>query len=231
MSQIDTTATEPFVKERLVLLIERELRYQLDEILPKMQKLAKDFRIDLKKDKDGRISKDKDGRIKQDKKSERSPLRNLLVTATERTASLETIKNYISYQASRAEDVGAILKSSYEGEGRDLYEGDKFGAALIKALDELKENAEEILDRITEGLTDDSALKKYLKPQVRSREVTDLHLKLVQLYLGYLVREHTALRVLKPDLNSGNQNDNRPPDPTARPQRRSESERPKQKQK
>ena len=167
MNQLDIKTAEPLVKEQLALLIERETRYQLDDILQEMQTLAENHQI-------GQAG------------SPRSPLRNLLVAATDRTASLEIIKNYISYQTARSEDISKILKANYGSK--------KFGEALIDALDGLENNAEDILDRITEGLTDDSALKKYLTPQVRSREVTDLHLKLTQLYLGYLVREHTALR-------------------------------------
>ena len=167
MNQLNIKTTEPLVKEQLSLLIERETRYQLDGILQEMQKLAEKHQI-------GQAG------------PQRSPLRNLLVAATDRAASLEIIKNYISYQTARSEDISKILKANYEGK--------KFGEALIDALDGLEKNAEDIIDRITEGLTNDSALKQYLTPQLRSREVTDLHLKLTQLYLGYLVREHTALR-------------------------------------
>lgn len=216
MSKIDTKATEPFVKERLALLIEQELRYQLDKIIPKMQTLAKDFEIGLKKDKDGKIARDKQGKIIKDK-AERSPLRNLLVTATDRMASLESIKNYISYQASRSEDAGAILKSSYEGEGKDPYEGDRFGKALIKALDGLKENAKEVLTDIAGNLTDNDPLKQHLTLEVKSREIVDLHLKLVQLYLGYLVREHTALRGSQSNHSKSESTQQTTPDPTARP--------------
>lgn len=182
MSQMDTKATDPLVKEQLTLLIERELRYQLDEILQRMQQMAKDFNIGGQGDK-------------------RSPLRNLLVTATDRTASLEVIKNYIEYQTARSEDIGKILKVSLNGK--------KFGAALVAALDELEQDANAILNNIESSLkphntsarseqTGDASnanhpVIKYLNEE-RSREVIDLHLKLVQLYLGYLVREHTALR-------------------------------------
>lgn len=186
MSQTDTQATEPLVKEQLALLIERELRYQLDDILKRMQKLAKDFRIDTKKDRFGKIV--------QDKKAERSPLRNLLVTATDRTASLEIIKNYISYQTARSDDVSAILKNAYEGEERNPYQSNKFGRALIEALDNLEQDAEAILENVKNSQSEGHPVVQYLSTELREREVTDLHLKLAQLYLGYLVREHTAMR-------------------------------------
>lgn len=206
MSQVDTRGTDSLVKEQLALLIERELRYRLDDILREMQKLAENHQIGGG--------------------TQRSPLRNLLVAATDRTASLEIIKNYISYQTARSEDVGKILKATHKGK--------KFGDALIDALDGLNKNAEDILDHITDSLTDDKAIKQYLTPQVRSRVITDLHLKLAQLYLGYLVREHTALR------ESQSNNQSKPEvtqpkviNPTARPHKslgsdRSQQNRPRQ---
>ena len=97
---------------------------------------------------------------------------------------MEIIKNFINYQTARSEDVSRILQKPYEGK--------KFGKALIDALDKLKKDANEILDSITKDLPEGDRLKQYLT-KVRSREIVDLHLKLAQFYLGYLVREHTAL--------------------------------------
>jgi hypothetical protein len=181
MSQINTKSTDPLVKEQLTLLIERELRYRLDDILQRMQQTARDFKIGEKGDK-------------------RSSLRNLLVTATDRTASLEVIKNYIDYQTARSEDIGKILKNSHNGK--------RFGAALVEDLEALEQDANAILDNIEVSL--EKAANKQLEQQpvveylaqVRSREVIDLHLKLAQLYLGYLVREHTALREAAGDNRS-----------------------------
>ncbi len=194
MNQLNAKTTEPLVKEQLALLIEQETRYQLDGILQEMQELAEKHQI-------GQAG------------SQRSPLRNLLVAATDRTASLEIIKNYISYQTARSEDISKILKANYGGK--------KFGEALSDSLDGLGKNAEDIISRITEGLTNDNALKQYLTPQVRSREVTDLHLKLTQLYLGYLVREHTALRGAQTNASRPENEQKTAPDPTARPDRSS----------
>ena len=66
MSQLDIRETEPLVKEQLALLIERETRYRLDDILKGMQELAGQHQIG--------------GGV------QRSPLRNLLVAATDRTS-------------------------------------------------------------------------------------------------------------------------------------------------
>ncbi|MGF1499518.1 MAG: hypothetical protein ACFB8W_22250 [Elainellaceae cyanobacterium] len=167
MNQPSSPVMDPLLKEQLILLIEREMRYQLDDIIQRMQQLAKDYGIGEKGDK-------------------RSPLRNLLVTATDRTASLEVIKNYIDYQTARSEDIGKVLKA--------LHGNQKFGKALIDALDGLEADANTILNNIASSLPDEHPVKKYLVSAARSRELTDLHLNLAQLYLGYLVREHTALR-------------------------------------
>ncbi len=192
MSQIDIKATEPLVKEQLTLLIERETRYRLDDILQRMQELAKLHQIGGG--------------------GQRSPLRNLLVAATDRTASLEIIKNFINYQTARSEDVSRILQK--------LHEGKKFGKALIDALDELEEDSKTILDSITNGLPDGDRLRQYLTPEIRSREIIDLHLKLAQFYLGYLVREHTALgkppNSSTPKFEAEKKTDS---DPMARPDR------------
>jgi hypothetical protein len=167
MTPPDTVTTDSLVKEQLTLLIEQELRYQLDDIIQRMQTLATNFKIGQKGDR-------------------RSPLRNLLITATDRTASIEVIKNYIEYQAARSEDVSKVLKLNYEGE--------KFGKALIKALDELKLDAKQILNNIIARLPEQHPLVAYLTPTLPTRELADLHLRLAQLYLGYLMREHTSLR-------------------------------------
>lgn len=172
MSPSDTQTAPSLVKEQLTLLIERELRYQLDTILQRLQKLAKDFEIGARGDK-------------------RSPLRNLLITATDQTASIEVIKNYITYQTARSEDVSKILKLPHNGQ--------LFGKALVEALEALKNDADAILTDIADSLPETHPVKRYLATPARSREVMDLHLKLAQLYLGYLVREHTAL--VKPKEN------------------------------
>ena len=167
MIPLETAATNSLVKEQLTLLIEQELRYQLDDIIQAMQKLAQDFRIGQ-------------GR------KERSPLRNLLITAMDRTASVEVIKKYIDYQTARSEDVSKILGLFHGGQ--------TFGKALVGALDNLQPDAKMMLKNIASRLPKEHPLAQYLTPELHDREVADLHLKLVQLYLGYLVREHTALR-------------------------------------
>ena len=162
--------SDQMTKEQLALRIDQELRYQLDEIIQRLQKLAKEYNIGQKADK-------------------RSPLRNILVAATDRTASVEVIKNQIRYQIGRKEgsEVWKIERN-----------GVKFGEVIAQQLDALSQDATEILKRIRETLPKDSLLQTYLNPKQLHREEVDLRLKLAQLYLGYLVREHTA------QVNSGN---------------------------
>ena len=160
-----TTNSSIGVEEQLTLRIERELSYQMDEIIDKMQKMANKFVID-----------------KADKKS---PFKNVLSVATETSSSLEVIKSYIRYQVGRKES-SPVWKISEEQE--------LFATAVVEQINSLLKDAKHILQRVKEALPPDSSLHLYLEEaQKQERLQKELHLKLTQLYLGYLAREHTAL--------------------------------------
>ncbi|KAB8331436.1 hypothetical protein SD80_023270 [Scytonema tolypothrichoides VB-61278] len=153
------------LQEQLALRIEKQISYQMDEVLGKVRKISRDFSI---------ASKDK-----------KSPFRNVLAVATDSGSSLEVIKNYIRYQVGRSgsSPIWTTLKDK-----------ELFAKAVVQDLDNLIQDAQAILTRIRKDIPKDHALEPYLEDnQNRERLKKDIHLKLVQLYLGYLAREHTAL--------------------------------------
>ncbi|MBD6615637.1 hypothetical protein FNW02_07255 [Komarekiella sp. 'clone 1'] len=188
MSQISVIDLE----QQLTLRINNELSKQLDDIIEKMQAIAKKF--DIKQVK------------------ERSPIKNVLTTATDPTSSLEVIKNFIRYQASR-KDASQIWKL----EINENQQKERFPNAVIKQIDDLTININNIFKSINMSidkelkpfLSEDGknsmnpnlsqnqrekleALKLYIENN-KSLLAKSIHLKLAQLYLGYLSREHTAL--------------------------------------
>lgn len=180
------------IEQQLTLRIENELSKQLDDIILKMQKMAKNFNI------------------KQVR--ERSPLKNVLTTATDPTSSLEVIKNFIRYQASR-KDASQIWKLEFIEKGQK----ELFVNAVVRQIDNLTSNVDAIFNSIHTSI--DKELKPFIlkdgeqlinpllgENQRKNLEAIKLylennkiglskniHLKLTQLYLGYLSREHTAL--------------------------------------
>lgn len=155
-----------FLREQLVLRIEREISRQMDEIIgAKILPIAKKFSI---------ATKDK-----------KSPFRNVLAVATESSSSLEVIKNYIRYQVGRKES-SPIWKNSKDNE--------LFAKAVVDDLNNLSQDAHEIVQRLRRAIPKGNSLEPYLEDnQNRDKLKKELHLKLAQLYLGYLAREHTAL--------------------------------------
>ncbi len=153
-----------FLKEQLALRIEKETSKQMDEVIRKVNTISKEFDI---------ASKDK-----------KSPFRNVLAVATDSSSSLEVIKNYIRYQVGRSGS-SPIWTS--------LKDKTLFAQAVVKELDGLNQDAQVILRRIREEVPKDHALEPYLENnENREHLKKEIHLKLVQLYLGYLAREHTA---------------------------------------
>ncbi|RAM51044.1 MAG: hypothetical protein C6Y22_11695 [Hapalosiphonaceae cyanobacterium JJU2] len=153
------------IQEQLVLRIDKEISQQMDEVLGKIRKISKDFSI---------ASKDK-----------KSPFRNVLAVATDSSSSLEVIKNYIRYQVGRSgsSPIWTTLKDK-----------ELFAKAVVQDLDSLNQDAQTILMRIRKDIPKGHVLEPYLEDnQNRERIKKHIHLKLVQLYLGYLAREHTAL--------------------------------------
>lgn len=137
----------------------------MDEIIQEIQKIAKEFSI-----------------AQKDKKS---PFRNVLAAASETGTSLEAIKNYIRYQVGRSSS-SPIWK---EKKNQKL-----FASAVIEQIDSLLGKAEDILHKIRKNTSKGNLVNDYLEDsENREQYKQNLHLKLTQLYLGYLAREHTAL--------------------------------------
>ena len=153
------------IEDQINLRIEREISKQMDSIIKKMQTIAKDFNI---------ANADK-----------RSPFRNVLAVAVEPGSSLEVIKNYIRYQVGRKES-SPIWK---------LKKGDNlFAELVVNQIDGLSNDTQETLKRVEENIADNKEISSYLDNENNLEKLKkELHLKFVQLYLGYLAREHTAL--------------------------------------
>lgn len=157
--------TDLFLREQLTLRLELEISNQMDDIIgKKVIPIAKKFSI---------ASKDK-----------KSPFRNVLAVATEPSSSLEVIKNYIRYQVGRKES-SPIWKNSKDNE--------LFAKAVVDDLNNLSQDAHEIVQRLRRAIPKGNSLEPYLEDnQNREKLEKNIHLKLAQLYLGYLAREHTA---------------------------------------
>ncbi|MEQ9669534.1 hypothetical protein [Coleofasciculus sp. G2-EDA-02] len=117
---------------RLILRLDKEIEFQLNTIIPRMQDIAQEFEIE-----------------KADKKS---PFRNILSFSTE-TFSLEAIKTQIRYQIGRSESsrVWKIQKP------RGI-----FASVVVNQLEELIKDAKDILSRVKNSLREEDALKEYL---------------------------------------------------------------------
>lgn len=153
------------LKEQLELRIEREISNQMDEVIKKIKTLAEKFSI---------ASKDK-----------KSPFKNVLAVATDSSSSLEVIKNYIRYQVGR-KDSSPIWKSAKEQE--------IFAMELVKELENLNDDVKKIVQRLRKAIPKSNPLESYLTDsQNREKIERNIHLKIAQLYLGYLAREHTAM--------------------------------------
>jgi hypothetical protein len=151
------------LEDQLSLRIERELGRAMDNIIPTIQSLAKEFGI-----------------AELDKKS---PFRNILAVSVESGSSLEVIKNYIRYQVGRSGSSPIWKHKS----------GQRFFAeAVIDQINGLLKDATEVLSQVKSGMPQEHELVVYLEVK-QGKLIQDLHLKLTQKYLGYLAREHTAL--------------------------------------
>jgi hypothetical protein len=166
------------MENQLMLRINQAVKSQLDFIIKDMQQMAKNFNVNTV--------------------DERSPLRNVLNTAIDPMSSLEVVKNYIRYQTGR-KNHSKIWDKKYQQQS--------FADAVIQGIDNLSihidkvfTNIQQELDQEIKALEPDSSrhfqlegLKNYFQEhQLRLRQ--ELHLNLTQLYLGYLSREHTALK-------------------------------------
>lgn len=106
---------------------------------------------------------------------EKSPFRNVLNVATESGSGIEVTKNYIRYQLGR---------SGSNRMWRDTGNRDKsFAVALVKEIAALADDANDIVQSIGENPESDSGKER----------IQQVHLRLMQLYLGNLARYQASL--------------------------------------
>jgi hypothetical protein len=184
-----TTLSSLGIEAQLALRIERETAVQLDTIIEsKIKVVAENFSLKYV--------------------SEKSPFRNVLAMSLEPISSLEAIKVFIMSQVGKS-GANPIWKSKA---------GDKlFAQAVVENIRDLDSDAKEILNRVKESvsLKSDlevshnkllSDLKVYLDDtQNYNSLLKKLHLRLTQLYLGYLVREHCGLEGIQKNNAEGKQ--------------------------
>ena len=111
-------------------------------------------------------------------RSERSPFRNVLNVATDPASGIEVTKNFIRYQLGRtgARSVANQIWSN-------TFDGKNFAVALVEKIDGLREVSKTIVEEMGKRLEtelDDSWLQR-------------VHQRLMQLYLGNLVRYQVFL--------------------------------------
>jgi hypothetical protein len=157
---------ELFAEEQLEFRIQKAMSEQMDSVIDKVIKIAKKFSI-----------------VNQD---EKSPFRNVLSVATESGSSIEVIKNFIKYQVGRknSSDIWKLKK-----------EQELFAAAVVNDIENLfNDDTEKIIENLRESIKKNNPLNPYIDNPSNQKELKrKIHLKLTQLYLGYLAREHTAL--------------------------------------
>lgn len=155
-----------FLEEQLEFRIQKVISEQMDDVLRKVKTIAKEFSI---------ANKDK-----------KSPFRNVLSVATEPGSSIEVIKNFIKYQVGRTGS-SPIWKTKKEEK--------LFATAVVSDIDSLlSDDTEKIIHNLRENIKKNNSLNTYVdNPHNQKYLKKTVHLKLTQLYLGYLAREHTAL--------------------------------------
>ena len=107
-------------------------------------------------------------------RNERSPFRNVLDVATDPASSIEVTKNFIRYQLGRS---GANRIWS------DTFEGKNFAVALVEKIDDLRGVSETIVEN----------MGKRLDTELGDSWSQRVHKRLMQLYLGNLVRYQVFL--------------------------------------
>ena len=160
------------VKDRFALKIDREIGIQMDTIIKKVIVLARAYAL---------------GEDEKTEKSANSPFKNVLNVSVEPSSSLEVIKNFIRYQTGRKGASKIWVKRG-------------FADALVSDLENLSQDVSEILQRIevTGEKYESSSEEESKHPLTQYIDNNSLairralHLQLVQLYLGYLSREHIA---------------------------------------
>ncbi len=134
------------------VLMEKEIGLRMEVLIPKMQKMAKDYNL----------------------REEHSPFRNVLNVATDAAGGIEVTQNFIRYQLGRS-GANRIWSSTVGGK--------KFAVALVEAIEGLRDEAKIVVERMGAHLDtklDDAWLQR-------------VHVRLMQLYLGNLVRYQVFL--------------------------------------
>ena len=109
---------------------------------------------------------------------DRSPFRNVLNVAVDAASDVAVTKNYILYQLGRGQKSGKDRESPWRKPGAD---GEKFGSVLVDTITGLNENAKAVVKCIGGD------------PKTDQELVGQAHRKLMQLYLGNLVRYQVYL--------------------------------------
>jgi hypothetical protein len=169
------------IEQQLLLQIESELTHELDNIITNIKEVAQEFNIQ--------------------NIQEKSPLKNILSAATANLTSLEEIYLLILYQTGRKES-SKIWKLEKNVDGKTVF----FAEAVVERIKSLEKNVKNIFKKVEQDISEKmlvldnnslqksnlESLKSYLSKNKKRLEYS-FHLKLMQLYLGYLSRHHTAL--------------------------------------
>lgn len=102
-------------------------------------------------------------------RDERSPFRNVLNVATDAAGGIEVTQNFIRYQLGR---------SGANPMWRRAVRGKKFAVALVEAIANLRDEAKVVVER----------MGARLKTELDDAWLQRVHVRLMQLYLGNLVR-------------------------------------------
>lgn len=143
---------EHIPEQLTTVLMEKEIGLRMEVLIPKMQKMAKDYNL----------------------REERSPFRNVLNVSTDAAGGIEVTQNFIRYQLGRS-GANRIWSSTVGGK--------KFAVALVEAIESLRDEAKIVVERMGARLDtklDDTWLHR-------------VHVRLMQLYLGNLVRYQVFL--------------------------------------
>ena len=150
--------TEQVPNQQKILLMEREIGLQMENLIPEMQKMARNY----------------------DLRNERSPFRNVLDVATDPGSGIEVTKNFIRYQLGRS-GANRIWGNTFDGKN--------FAVALVDKIDALREVSKTIVEK----------MNIRLKAELDDSWLQSVHQRLMQLYLGNLVRYQVFLANEKGD--------------------------------
>ncbi|MTJ07803.1 hypothetical protein [Anabaena sp. UHCC 0204] len=166
-----------FLQQQLEFRIQKAIADKMDDVIDKINTIADRFSIGI-----------------EDKKS---PFRNVVANAVSPSASIAVIKNFIKCYIGKS-GASPIWSKKI---GKDI-----FAIELVNDLDTLIEYAHDIVRCIRKSIPKNNPLNQYVDDPSNQTELTkQIHLKLIQLYLGYLARKHTAL-VGEAKLNSHSRN-------------------------